>query len=1142
MDRPGEAIVTTITAPFLELFVRPPGDLFYFLVVFALAQVSLFMALGQRLRHPRERAAQQYLWAALGVVLAWSSLLIGALIALAANQPANALLPPMERAVQAISIALIAWGFITSDSEEWGLLPALILLVGIGVMAVGYVSSAFEWATARTTDEFNRTSAATIWTAISVLIAGGGLLLLILFVRRVQDAPLKALYFLVLLIGFGLTLYQTTQGMLAGSAAGAARLAFITSLVFLPVVIYRLVVGMLEAEVDLLRGTVAPPPPAVSPDTAALSATARMKTSASADDLPPPPIPQQMAAAGTERESAQLMRALGMMLEQASPDTIPERIIEAALNSLKADIGALLIIQDANYADVAVGIDRTMKRRFTGTINLNDQPTLQNAIERRLQRPLYLDRNLDELRDLYTRIDVEQTGPAYFQPLVHERELLAVLLVALPYAGRELNESEQALLKGIGIIAASLLRLSYSAQQARLEAEGRIIQAMVQGVTPDDLPADVALIPAESVRAELEAARQQIADLNREIASLRLLLDDERSKVTDALSDSEEGASISQRIIALNAEYQKMVEERDRLALRLRDAETALATVSAAGPGQDTDQLIRAMLEGVNREREQLVEQRDRLQRELDELRAAIGAPMPQVVREMIDRISVEKARAELERAELSAKLTEIETQLAALGISGGPAGLAQILGELYEQRAALQVRYDALKAERDALVQERQQLEDLMAREEERETQLRKLQSDLIRLAADREAIGRKYDKLRAERDELLARQEALKTNQDQALQQASSIEVALERQHAEEHSLRVQIEALMTERSQLMRERDRLRAERQALEMERDGLLARAEGDRERLAQLGIDGIGSLTAMIDELTTQRTQLETELAEARTKIAALQDRIDMLQLRAGGGQTQVIYRPDNPEQFISMVHELRTPMTSIVGYVDLLLNESAGILGEMQRKFLQRVSSNVSRLEAMLDDLVRITTLDAGRFALEAQPINLVEIIEDAVTRASVQLREKEIAIQLNLDDDLPLIRADRDAMTQVINQLLTNAYLVSPVGGDITISATLYSPARSLNGHTPQTDSILISVQDQGGGIPPEDLPRVFARKYRAENPLVPGLGDTGVGLAIAKALVEAHAGEVWVETQAGLGSAFNCLLPLEPVVESA
>lgn len=1138
--------MSTTTAPFLELFVRPPGDLFYFLVVFVLAQISLFMAVGQRLRHPKERAARHYLWAALGVVLAWSSLLIGALIALAANQPANAFLPPMERAAQSISIVLIAWAFITSDSEEWGLVPTLILLIGIGVMAIGYVVSAVEWATARTTDEFNLTSAAATWTFVSALVSALGLLLLTVYIRRVQDAPLKVIYFVVLLIGFGLTLYQIAQGTLMGSTAGGARLAFVTSLVFMPVVLYRLIVGVLEAEVDLLRGTVSVQSAAVvSGDTSSVSSsTARLKATAPLpeDVPPPPPIPQQMAAAGAERESAQLMKALGIMLEKASPDSIPERIIEAALNSLKADVGALLIVQDANYADVTAGIDRTMKRQFSGTINLNDQPTLQNAIERRLQRPLYVDRNIDELRDLYTRLDIEQTGPAYFQPLVHDRELLAVLLVALPYAGRELNESEQALLKGIGIIAASLLRLSYSAHEARVQAEGRIIQAMVQGVAPEELVGEASFIPAEAARAELESARSQIADLNQEITTLRLQLDDERSKVTEALIDSEEGASISQRVVALNDEYQKMVQERDRLALRLRDAETALATASVTGTEQDSDHLVRTMLEAVNREKVELAEQRDRLQRELDDLRATVGAPMPQVVREMIERMSADKARAETERADLSAKLTDIETQLASLGISGGASGLAQILSGLYEQRSALQTRFDTLKSERDALVQERQQIESLISREEERETQLRKLQSDLIRLAADREAIGRKYDKLRAERDELMARQESLKTNQDQALHQASSIEVELERQHAEEHALRVQIEALMTERSQIMRERDRLRAERQALEMERDGLLARAEGDRERLAQLGTDGVGSLTAMIDELTMQRTHLETELAETRTQLAALEDRIEMLQLRAGGGQTQVVYRPDNPEQFISMVHELRTPMTSVVGYVDLLLNESAGILGEMQRKFLQRVSSNVGRLESMLDDLVRITSLDAGRFALESEPVNMVEIIEDAVTHASVQLREKEISIQLNLDDELPEIRADRDAMTQVINQLLTNAYLVSPVGGDIYISATLHGATQSLNGHTPTVDSILVSVQDQGGGIPPEDLPRVFSRKYRAENPLVPGLGDTGVGLAIARALVEAHAGEVWVETRTGVGSAFNCILPLEPTVESA
>jgi len=536
----------------------------------------------------------------------------------------------------------------------------------------------------------------------------------------------------------------------------------------------------------------------------------------------------------------------------------------------------------------------------------------------------------------------------------------------------------------------------------------------------------------------------------------------------------------------------------------------------------------------VNREKGELIVQRDRLQRELAELRGTASAPVPQAIREMVDRMSAEKARVESERAELSARLTDIEAQLNALGISGGTAGLALLLGSLYEQRSALQARYDALKADYDRVTAAgAERTPENRQREEDREDQLRKIQSDLIRLAADRDAAARKYAKLRAERDEFIARQDALRLTQQDAIDRADALEAALQRQHAEEHRLRDQIKALTAERSQIIRDRDRLRAERQALEMERDGLLARAEGDRERLAQLGVDGVGSLTRMIDDLTGQRSVLETQLAETRTQLAALEDRISLLQLR-GGGQPQIIYRPDNPEQFLSMIHELRTPMTSVVGYVDLLLNESAGILGEMQRKFLQRVSTNVTRLGTMLEDLIRLTFLDSGRFTPEHTPVDLIDVIEEAITHAHVQFREKGLALQLDLDDELPSVIADPDAIQQVIGQLLTNAYLASPVGGAITITAQR-ADSTALNGHVPAGAAVLVRIADQGGGIPPEDLPRVFARKYKAENPLVAGLGDTGVGLALAKALIEAQQGTVWVETEKGIGSAFAFLLPL-------
>jgi signal transduction histidine kinase len=243
------------------------------------------------------------------------------------------------------------------------------------------------------------------------------------------------------------------------------------------------------------------------------------------------------------------------------------------------------------------------------------------------------------------------------------------------------------------------------------------------------------------------------------------------------------------------------------------------------------------------------------------------------------------------------------------------------------------------------------------------------------------------------------------------------------------------------------------------------------------------------------------------------------------------------MYKPDNPELILGMVQELRTPMTSIVGYIDLMLNESAGILGEMQRKFLQRVSANVTRLSSMIEDLAHITFLDAGRFVLANEAVDVVGLIEDAITAASNQLREKGLTVHLNLDDDIPPIHADRDAISQIIGQLLTNAYLASPPGSAIYVTAKRQPAA---NGHF-RNEMMLISIEDRGGGISSEDQARVFARKYKAENPLIQGLGDTGVGLAIAKALVEAHGGSIWLDSHQGVGSAFIFTLPLEATPEA-
>ena len=163
----------------------------------------------------------------------------------------------------------------------------------------------------------------------------------------------------------------------------------------------------------------------------------------------------------------------------------------------------------------------------------------------------------------------------------------------------------------------------------------------------------------------------------------------------------------------------------------------------------------------------------------------------------------------------------------------------------------------------------------------------------------------------------------------------------------------------------------------------------------------------------------------------------------------------------------------------------------------------------------------------------LRRKPVDVISLIEDAITGASTQLREKGLTVQLDPDDNIAPIRADRDAISQIIGQLLTNAYLASPPGSEMSVVAPEGGQERTAAG----SEMILISITDRGGGIAPEDQARVFARKYKAENPLIQGLGDTGVGLAIAKALVEAHGGEIWLESRLGTGSTFSFTLPLKP-----
>lgn len=233
-------------------------------------------------------------------------------------------------------------------------------------------------------------------------------------------------------------------------------------------------------------------------------------------------------------------------------------------------------------------------------------------------------------------------------------------------------------------------------------------------------------------------------------------------------------------------------------------------------------------------------------------------------------------------------------------------------------------------------------------------------------------------------------------------------------------------------------------------------------------------------------------------------------------------------------EMLTALIHELRTPMTSINGYTDLLLGETVGIIGETQRQFLQRVKANIERMGALLDDLVKVVAVDTQRSALAPEPVNFTHVLESVIASLSARFDERDLKVETDIAPGLPTVYVDRDSLVQIMQHLLSNACECSQPGTKVVVRAQTEERDGFVEG---LPGYLLVSVTDTGGGIAPEDRRRVFQRLYRADNPLIAGLGETGVGLSIAKALVEAHGGRIWVECEMGVGSTFSFLLPLSP-----
>jgi PAS domain S-box-containing protein len=225
--------------------------------------------------------------------------------------------------------------------------------------------------------------------------------------------------------------------------------------------------------------------------------------------------------------------------------------------------------------------------------------------------------------------------------------------------------------------------------------------------------------------------------------------------------------------------------------------------------------------------------------------------------------------------------------------------------------------------------------------------------------------------------------------------------------------------------------------------------------------------------------------------------------------------------------EFVATVsHELRTPMTSIKGYVEVLLMGAAGALNEQQEHFLQVVKSNTERLAVLVNDLLDISRIEAGKVILTLQELDLGKITREAAAELQRRMQDenKELSLHLHIPDRLPEVTGDAERVRQIVDNLLENAFLYTPEGGAVNVR--IYE-----NGPDLQLD-----VQDNGVGITPLEQRRVFERFYRGEDPLVLASSGTGLGLSIVQRLVEMHGGRIWLTSSGvrGEGSTFSVTLP--------
>jgi len=270
------------------------------------------------------------------------------------------------------------------------------------------------------------------------------------------------------------------------------------------------------------------------------------------------------------------------------------------------------------------------------------------------------------------------------------------------------------------------------------------------------------------------------------------------------------------------------------------------------------------------------------------------------------------------------------------------------------------------------------------------------------------------------------------------------------------------------------------------------------------------------------DELEALAETFNQMAARLRDSYNSLEQQVAERTRELGDAITQLESASRHKSDFLAnMSHELRTPLNAIIGFSEVLLERMFGDINAKQKEYLQDILSSGRHLLSLINDILDISKVEAGRMELQPAPTDLRFVLQNSVSLVRERATRQGISLDIDVDSTIGTIEADERRVKQILFNLLSNALKFTPAGGRVTLTATGIG------------DVVQISVRDTGIGIRREDQDRIFEEFQQAG----PGkaVEGTGLGLALAKRFVEMHGGRIWVESDVGTGSSFTFTLPI-------